>query len=48
MSYHQHDSLLDHQVDEELTEEDRRMAWDEYDRERRPPVKDNDPLMKLP
>ncbi|XP_039264997.2 transcriptional regulator ATRX-like [Styela clava] len=30
-SYHEHDSLLDHQVDEELTEEERKAAWEEYE-----------------
>uniref|UniRef100_H2Y5N4 Transcriptional regulator ATRX n=1 Tax=Ciona savignyi TaxID=51511 RepID=H2Y5N4_CIOSA len=34
VSYHEHDSLLGHQAGEELSEADRRSAWDEYDRER--------------
>lgn len=30
-SYHEHDSLLDHQHDQELTEEERKSAWEEYE-----------------
>ncbi|XP_078494197.1 uncharacterized protein LOC778547 isoform X2 [Ciona intestinalis] len=47
VSYHEHDSLLGHQADEELSEADRRNAWDEYDRERFPPVPHDSPLLKL-
>lgn len=35
VSFHEHDSLLDHQVDEELTDAERRAAWEEYDNEKR-------------
>ena len=34
-SYHQHDSLLDHQETEELSEADRKAAWDEYENEKK-------------
>ena len=30
MGYHEHDSLLQHIFDEELSEEDRKQAWDNY------------------
>ncbi|XP_016143811.1 ATRX chromatin remodeler, like [Sinocyclocheilus grahami] len=30
VSYHEHNSLLDHREEEELSEEERRAAWDEY------------------
>lgn len=35
VSYHEHDSLLDHREEEELSEEERRVAWDEYRAEKR-------------
>ena len=34
-SYHCHDSLLDHQEDQELTEEERKVAWAEYNQEKK-------------
>lgn len=34
-TYHEHDSLLDHQVDQELTEEERKAAWEEYELEKK-------------
>ncbi|TRZ02070.1 hypothetical protein DNTS_016491, partial [Danionella cerebrum] len=30
VNYHEHNSLLDHREEEELSEEERRAAWDEY------------------
>lgn len=33
-SYHTHNSLLDHQETEELTEEERKAAWEEYEKEK--------------
>ena len=31
--YHEHESLLDHKEEEELSEADRKAAWDEYEAE---------------
>lgn len=33
MSFHEHESLLDHKVEEELSETERRAAWAEYEAE---------------
>ena len=30
VSYHEHDSLLEHVFDEELSEEERKAAWESY------------------
>lgn len=35
MGYHEHDSLLDHKEEEELTEEERKAAWAEYEAEKK-------------
>ena len=34
MSYHEHDSLLENKIDEGLTEEERKAAWEEYNMEK--------------
>uniref|UniRef100_UPI00358FFE51 transcriptional regulator ATRX-like n=1 Tax=Myxine glutinosa TaxID=7769 RepID=UPI00358FFE51 len=35
VEYHEHDSLLDHKQEEELTEEERKAAWAEYEAEKK-------------
>ncbi|XP_069748920.1 transcriptional regulator ATRX isoform X2 [Narcine bancroftii] len=35
VGYHEHDSLLDHKEEEELSEEDRKAAWAEYEAEKK-------------
>ena len=32
-SYHEHDSLLEHVDEEELSEEERKVAWDRYNQQ---------------
>ena len=34
-SYHEHDSLLDHQPHQALTEEERKAAWEEFNNEKK-------------
>lgn len=33
-AYHEHDSLIEHVIDEELNEEERKLAWEDYEKER--------------
>ena len=35
MGFHEHDSLLENMVEEELDEEERKAAWDEYENEKK-------------
>lgn len=35
VNYHEHDSLLENKIGEELDEEERKAAWEEYDNERK-------------
>ena len=35
VAYHEHDSLLENKIDEELSEEDRKAAWEEYEDEKK-------------
>ena len=37
VQYHKHDSLLENQLDQELTEEERKAAWEEYEQEKKGP-----------
>ncbi|XP_059093491.1 transcriptional regulator ATRX-like isoform X2 [Tigriopus californicus] len=44
--YHDHDSLLENQVDENLTEEERKAAWEEFENEKKGLVTGVDPAVQ--
>ncbi|XP_059407059.1 transcriptional regulator ATRX-like isoform X3 [Carassius carassius] len=44
VSYHEHNSLLDHREEEELSEEERRAAWDEYRAEKKASIQNSNEL----
>ena len=35
VNYHTHDSLLENKIDQELSEEDKKAAWEEYENEKK-------------
>jgi len=35
IQYHEHDSLLENKIEEELPEEERKAAWEEYEQEKK-------------
>jgi len=35
VGYHEHDSLLENKTDQELSEEERKAAWEEFENERK-------------
>ena len=34
-TFHEHDSLLENQIDQELSEEERKAAWEEFENEKK-------------
>lgn len=38
LSYHEHDSLLENVMDEDLTEEEKKAAWNDYEMEKNRPA----------
>ncbi|KTF90639.1 hypothetical protein cypCar_00016358 [Cyprinus carpio] len=45
VSYHEHNSLLGHREEEELSEEERRAAWDEYRAEKKASIQNSNDLI---
>lgn len=35
VGYHEHDSLLENKIDQELSEEERKAAWEEFENEKK-------------
>ena len=35
VKYHEHDSLLENQIEDTLTDEERKAAWEEYEQEKK-------------
>lgn len=45
MKYHEHDTLLQNRPEEDLSEEERKTAWEEYEKEKERELISNDPIL---
>lgn len=43
-TYHEHDSLLENKEEEELNEDERQAAWEDYENEKKGPVIQQAPI----